>query len=60
MKGREGEKRTVSFDVVEKCHSILRSALNQAIRWDYLRGANPAMAVELPRTKKKQREAWTA
>jgi integrase len=33
--------------------------LNQAIRWDYLRGANPAMAVELPRHKKHRRDAWT-
>jgi integrase len=59
MKGREQEERTISFSVVEKVHSILRSALNQAIRWDYLRGANPAMAVELPRHKKHRRDAWT-
>jgi len=59
LKGREDEDNTVSFSVVERVHTILRSALNQAIRWDYLRGANPAMAVELPRHKKQQRDAWT-
>lgn len=59
LKGREHENNTVSFSVVEKVHAIIRSALNQAIRWDYLRGANPAMAVELPRHKTQQRDAWT-
>ena len=51
LKGRESEDRTVSPYVVSKCHTILRSALNQALRWDYLRGNNPAMAVELPKNK---------
>lgn len=59
LKGRESEDRTVSHYVVTKCHSILRSALNQALRWDYLRGNNPAMAVELPKSKRTKREAWT-
>ena len=59
MKGREHENNLVSFSVVQKVHAILRSAFNQAIRWDYLRGANPAMAVELPRHKAQRREAWT-
>lgn len=58
MKGRESEENTISPSVVEKVHSIIRSALNQAIRWDYLRGANPALVVELPRYKKGQRAAW--
>jgi len=59
LKGHESEERTVSHYVVSKCHTILRSALNQALRWDYLRGNNPAMAVELPKCKKVKREAWT-
>ena len=59
LRGRVSEERTVSPYVVTKCHTILRSALNQALRWDYLRGTNPAMAVELPKSKRTQREAWT-
>ena len=59
MKGREQEERTISPSVVEKVHAVIRSALNQAIRWDYLQGNNPAMAVELPRYKKGKRDAWT-
>lgn len=58
MKGREHENKLISASVVEKVHAIIRSALNQALRWDYLRGANPAMAVELPQQKKQQRDAW--
>ena len=58
MKGHQTE-RTISPSVVEKVHAILRSALNQAIRWDYLQGNNPALAVELPRYKKHKRDAWT-
>lgn len=58
MKGREDENNTISPSVVKKVHAIIRSALNQAIRWDYLRGANPALVVELPSYKKGQRAAW--
>lgn len=59
LKGREHEENTVSFSVIEKVHALIRSALNQAIRWDYLRGANPAMAVELPRHKAQPRDVWS-
>ena len=48
----------ISYSVIEKVHAIIRSALNQAIRWDYLRGANPALAVDIPRYKRNQRDAW--
>lgn len=59
MKGREHEDNTISFSVIEKVHALIRSALNQAIRWDYLRGGNPAMAVELPRHKSQPRDVWS-
>lgn len=59
IKGHEDNANTISFSVIEKVHAILRSALNQAIRWDYLQGGNPAMAVELPRHRKPKREAWS-
>lgn len=60
LKGREHEVRTISYSVIEKVHALIRSALNQAIRWDYLRGGNPAMAVELPRQKTRPRDVWSA
>ena len=58
-KGREQENNLVSFSVIEKVHGIIRSALNQAIRWDYLKGSNPAMTVELPKHRRNKREIWT-
>lgn len=58
-KGHEHEKKNISPSVIEKVHAILRSALNQAIRWDYLKGSNSAMAVELPKYQKGRREAWS-
>lgn len=59
MRGRENEDKTISPCVIEKIHGLIRSALNQAIRWDYLKGPNPAMSVELPKYRKNKREAWT-
>ncbi|MDO4175123.1 MAG: site-specific integrase [Eubacteriales bacterium] len=58
-KGHEQTNKMISPAVVEKIHDIIRSALNQAIRWDYLKGPNPAMTVELPKYRKNKREAWT-
>ena len=57
-KGKEHLQTTISPSVVEKVHGTIRSALNQAIRWDYLKGANPAMTVELPKYKKEKRAVW--
>ena len=50
-KGKEHLQTTIAPSVVEKVHGTIRSALNQAIRWDYLKGPNPAMTVELPKYK---------
>jgi integrase len=57
-KGREQENKTVSHSVLEKIHALIRSALNQALRWNYLEGTNPALAVQLPRVKKQPRKIW--
>ncbi len=58
--GHCDQNKTVSSSAIEKTHSILRNALNEAIRWGYLEGANPAMTVELPKAKKRPRDVWTA
>ena len=60
MPGKDDSAKTISIDVVHKIHAILRSALNQALRWGYLEGTNPAMAVELPRIKKHPRAVWSS
>lgn len=58
-KGHEHEEKTITPSVIEKVHSIIRGAMNQAIRWDYYKGNNPAMNVELPKYKKTKRKAWS-
>lgn len=58
-KGHEQEEKTISSEVIRKVHALLRNALNQAIRWGYLDGANPALAVELPKRKKQRQTTWT-
>lgn len=60
LKGREHENRTISPSVIEKVNALIRSALNQAIRWNYLQGNNPANQVMLPKYKREQRPAWDA
>lgn len=37
---------------------ILRSALNQAVRWGYIT-TNPALSAKLPKVPRKRREVWT-
>lgn len=47
---------TVTACVVQEVHKILRCALNQAIRWNWLDGSNPAEGATVPSYKRKERE----
>jgi len=58
--GRKRPDRCVSATVIQKVHALIRSALNQAIRWDYMTGPNPAMPVQLPKYKSQPRASWDA
>lgn len=57
---RTGHKqtKTVGISVIEKIHSELRAALNQAVRWGYI-SSNPASCVTLPEVEHKKRDVWT-
>ena len=57
-KGHKNTSKTVSPAVIERIHTLLRSALNQAVIWGYIT-ANPALNVELPKHKNKSRDVWT-
>lgn len=57
MKGKA--QKTIAPSVIEKVHALIRNALNQALRWNYLDGVNPAMTVELPSHRKNKRASWT-
>lgn len=58
LKGHKADNKTVSLPVIEKVHSLLRSALNQAVTWGYIT-LNPAINVTLPKCISKPREVWT-
>ena len=54
-------KRCVQPAGVKKIHDILRSALNCALKWEYLdpQMRNPATLVTLPKMKKNKRKVWS-
>lgn len=58
LKGHKADGKTISLQVIEKVHALLRSALNQAVAWGYI-STNPAANVTLPKYKSKPREVWT-
>lgn len=59
LKGHKNTNRTVSPQVIEKVHSLLRSALNQAVVWGYIE-TNPALKVTLAQYRKQSRKVWSA
>ena len=58
LPGHKDVDKTISYPVVEKCHCIIRSALNQAVRWGYIQ-TNPALAAKIPKAPVKRRDVWT-
>jgi len=58
LKGHTDTCKKVSTAVIKKVHDLLRSALNQAVAWEYI-PANPAEKATLPRHRPKTREVWT-
>lgn len=51
LKGHKSAGKTVSPQVIEKVHALLRSALNQAVTWGYIK-QNPALNATLPQYEK--------
>lgn len=54
-------KRCVQPANIKKINDIIRCALNQAIRWEYLdtNMRNPATLATLPKAQKNRREVWS-
>ena len=59
LKGHKDAGKTISPQVIEKIHTLLRSALSQAITWGYIQ-VNPAQNATLPEYEKTARAVWTA
>lgn len=58
LKGHKKTDTTISLSVIEKTHALLRSALNQAVTWEYIK-INPAERVTLPKYRPRTRAVWT-
>lgn len=59
-KTQEGkEKQKIGESVASKVHCLMRSALKQALRWDYMDGGNPALLVDPPKEHRHVRETWS-
>lgn len=58
LKGHKATDKMISPHVIEKIHALMKSALNQAITWEYIQ-TNPAANITLPKAKSQPREVWT-
>lgn len=58
LKGHKEKGRTISLHVIEKIHTLLKSALNQAVTWGYIQ-TNPAANLTPPKVRSKPRKVWT-
>ena len=58
LKGHKATDKTISPQVIEKIHALLKSALGQAVIWGYIQ-TNPAANITLPKAKSQPREVWT-
>ena len=59
LKGHKNKDAKVSFSVMEKCHTLISTALTMAVRWGYI-AYNPALYVSLPKPAvKNKRNVWT-
>lgn len=58
LKGHTKTDSTISACVISKIHALLRSALNQAVVWEYIK-TNPAERATLPKYRSKPRTVWS-
>ena len=58
LKGHKATDKTISPQVIEKIHTLMKSALSQAVTWGYIQ-TNPAVNITLPKTKSQPRDVWT-
>lgn len=57
---RPSNGKLLTANNIKKIHDLIRSALNQAISWEYLppNSTNPASRAILPKAKKNERKVW--
>lgn len=58
-KNRKARTEYVTPNSISKIHQLLRSAFNQAVKWE-LMARNPCTNATLPKFESKKRDIWTA
>lgn len=58
-KNRKARTEYVTTNSISKIHQLLRSAFNQAVKWE-LMARNPCTNATLPKFESKKRDIWTA
>ena len=58
LPGHKDQEKKVSVSVIEKVHSLLRSAFSKAIKWGYI-VTNPVTDATVPSAPTKRRQVWT-
>lgn len=59
VKNRKPRSEYLTIHTVREIHKFLRSAFNQAVKWE-LMARNPVLNATLPKEEHKKREIWTA
>lgn len=59
VKNRKPGSEYLTVHTVREIHKFLRSAFNQAVKWE-LMARNPVLNATLPKEEHKKREIWTA
>lgn len=59
VKNRKSRSEYLTVHTVREIHKFLRSAFNQAVKWE-LMARNPVLNATLPKEEHKKREIWTA
>lgn len=59
VNNRQPQNKFLTAHTVREIHKLLRSAFNQAVKWELI-GKNPVLNANLPKEEHEKREIWTA
>lgn len=59
VNNRQPKNKYLTAHTIREIHKLLRSAFNQAVKWELI-GKNPVLNANLPKEEHQKREIWTA
>lgn len=59
VNNKQPKNKYLTAHTVREIHKLLRSAFNQAVKWELI-GKNPVLNANLPKEEHEKREIWTA